>query len=129
MRKRQVARAFSLLELLLAMFIFVVSFLGIVAVYPTSVRAVQQGKSEMLAQEIASQQMEAALALPLSGQTNDAGHLTVLGTVNDVQVVLTYNYSRTITPLTPDLCDVRIEVGWSEGASYRMVAVESEVHS
>src|SRR5437016_5537209 len=105
MMRRQ--RGMNLIELMIGMFIFVVAFLGIVGIYPISVRAAHQGKEYMLGLGLADQLMEQQLSIPFSQQpvtgpawapSTTTGHTNILSTVNGAQQETTYNTTVIVTP-------------------------------
>ncbi|MHB2018052.1 MAG: type IV pilus modification PilV family protein [Candidatus Xenobia bacterium] len=139
-------RGFSLVEVMVAMFVFVVSFLGVVSVYPTAMHSVQGAKNLSLAQNIASQQMELALDTPYAtlaqditgGLTTDARSFTLLCSMHGAQQTLVYNYSRVLTFWDPvlqqssttdsGLIDIRVQVDWLEDGRLRLIDLESQLH-
>ncbi|MHB2016157.1 MAG: type IV pilus modification PilV family protein [Candidatus Xenobia bacterium] len=129
MRRRR--GGFNLIELLIGMFIFIVSMLGIVAVYPTAMQAITRGRDRMLGQMLAEQQMQAVLATPFSQQPKspESFDVPLQCTVNGVQEVIEYHCDILVNNVATNLNDIVVTVTWAKGFEYvGSITYESESH-
>ncbi|MDQ7822336.1 MAG: prepilin-type N-terminal cleavage/methylation domain-containing protein [Candidatus Eremiobacteraeota bacterium] len=139
-------RGFSLIELLIAIAIFLTSFCMIIGVFPVTFRSIQMAKNQMLATHFAEERieyvkgMEFASILAMSEYNPPApppvplnGSFTVTSMVNGVTQTLSYNWNIQVNKL-PDaaanpceLCGVRVTVWWYENSNE--AATINKVHS
>lgn len=104
-------KGFSLIELMIALFILAVSYLCILGVFPVSMRGVKQGKDILFATHLAQQQMEKAVYQCGGDDFLDYGLSITNGTasltsvVNNVTTITDFTYSVTFSPDTQAAVD------------------------
>lgn len=110
------ARGFNLLEVVVAMALFLTAIMVIVNLFPISSRAIEQSRWRTQALQIAQMQMEmylAGLSKP-SGTFPDPSPTTVPITVGDATQALTFDPTITVTPgSAAGLYNVRVLVSYS----------------
>lgn len=118
---------FSLVELLIAIALFVSFFFLVMDVWPVNARATQQGKSLGIATHLAEQQMALAQAQTFTSVTavSPPVSVRVASMVNGVAQSTTFTYSVTVNLVTADTKDVVVQVGWVEGGVSRNVMLET----
>lgn len=116
--RRSTRPGFSILELLLALGIFSTAFLMIMSVFPTSAKAMHQGRQVLLATRIAEMQMESALASPWAdlASTNPTTP-SLISMVNGSTEVQSFNTQVVVTPVGMMLKSVRCQVSWMESVA------------
>jgi len=135
--KRIRIKGFSVIELLIALAIFVTSFCMIIGIFPVTFRSIQMSKNFLLATNLAEQKMEYAKSLPFSDI--DTTHLanesiTMFSTVNGVQQTLrfTCNYqlsapSSTSDPYYGQIKYITVMVTWQYGVQQEYIKLQSSV--
>lgn len=114
-------KGLNLIELLIGLSIFATCFIMIMGIFPTGVKAVQQGKNVLLATHIAEQQMEYIKSLDFASVTSSnlqAATVNMTSVVQNITQNLSFDVSYSITyPLNGhnDLKAVRVQVSWLEG--------------
>lgn len=111
-------RGFSLIELLIGLSIFATAFLMILGIFPSSMRALHQGRQIMLATHYAQFQMETFMAgksfSSLAVGTTNPTDQTLLSMVNGSPEILTFHTDIIVSSVTSSLKDVRCQVSWQE---------------
>jgi prepilin-type N-terminal cleavage/methylation domain-containing protein len=120
MRPRNSARrkGFSLIELLLGLTIFSTAFIMILAVFPTSVKAMHQGRQVLLATHIAQGQMETFLNGKTFATLADGSYTpttpSMISMVNGQTEVMSFTTQIVVSTVSANLKDVRCQVTWQE---------------
>jgi len=133
---RRRARGFSLVELLFAMTLFVIGFLGVLALFTTGFGAVTHSKNVTYASHIAESQIEKIRFkdyADIASQPRTA--LKGTATVNGNAVSTTFYRTLTVTPNVDDtIKTVVVQVVWEERgfngpdqAQWKSVAMETMV--
>jgi prepilin-type N-terminal cleavage/methylation domain-containing protein len=116
--RRHDSRGFSLIELLLGLTIFTTAFLMILGIFPSSMKALHQGRQILLATHVAQSQLETYMAGKGFGDlavgTYTPSSPTILSTVNGSPEVMSYSTQIVVSVVSSDLKDVRCLVTWQE---------------
>ncbi len=108
----------SLVEVLVAMTVFVVAYLELLGTFPLSQRANHLARTTALATEIGQNEIDQTISRGFNSMSSSSGQSSLISTINGSQEVLTFNYTLTVSPV-PDnsnLKDVWCRVQWYEGA-------------
>jgi prepilin-type N-terminal cleavage/methylation domain-containing protein len=115
MTRRRGSRGFSLIELLIGLLIFTTAFLGLLSVYPVSMRALSQARQRMIASHVAEMQLESALNTSFDGlKSSNPTTPSILSMVNGTTEVLSFSTQIVVSDVSDGLKDVRCQVSWSE---------------
>lgn len=145
-RRRRGARAFSLIEGLVAFTVLTLAILAFTRAYSYSFTRVGERDDELQAVSFGQQYMEYARELVRSGTTNvptktqaiDAGYPIVSGVMNYSQASPPpalpspgdFTATATVTPTTSgssNFYDVQVDVTWTWGSESHLVTLESNV--
>lgn len=130
-------KGFSIIELLIALAIFVTSFCMIIGIFPVTFRSIQMSKNYLLATNLAEQKMEYAKSLVFTDI--DTTHLpnetiTIFSTVNGVQQTLrfTCNYQINVptdatSPYYGQIKYITCQVSWEYRSQVEYVRLQSSV--
>ena len=135
--RRYRIKGFSVIELLIALAIFVTSFCMIIGIFPVTFRSIQMSKNFLLATNLAEQKMEYAKSLPftsidITNLPNET--ITMFSTVNGVQQTLrfTCNYqlsapTDTTSPYYGQIKYITCMVTWQYGPVQEYIKLQSSV--
>lgn len=133
MNRKMKNRGFNLIELMVAMFIFLTCLMFIFAIFPASVKAVSQGRYTFLATEIAQQEMEYLKNMDWNKLENFQTWVqstpdlfyrstTLSCFINGVESSVTYNSVPVVTVFSTDstgqadVVSIRVLVKYSHGS-------------
>jgi len=131
-------KGFSLIEVLVSLFILVFFIFLIVEIFPYSVKAIRMSKKVLLATQIARKELEFAKQIPWDELTTDSTYLqnrktNIESTINGIKSTTNFESTFTVTPLTEDPDNIKIlqvVVRWDvdpSGTSEERKKVEMEV--
>lgn len=104
-----------MIELLIGLLIFTTAFLGLLAVYPVSTRALSQARQRMVATHVAEMQMENALSGGFGSIVSSTPTTpSMISMVNGSTEVLSYQTQIVVSSVSSNVKDVRCQVSWSE---------------
>lgn len=147
MRRRKKQNAFSLIELMVAMFIFLTCLMFIFGVFPTAVKAVNQGRYTFLATQVAQKELEHLRNLPWEKLDNFSSYVasepgtfyrnTTLTTyINGVESTVKFESVPVVSTFSTDangnteVVTIRVLVKYAFGTEadgYKSVEVETLV--
>lgn len=152
-QKRRKIAGFSLIEMMVAIFIFANCMMFIIGVFPTAVAASNQGKNTLLANQVAQKEMEYLKSLPWEKLENFQTlvvtepdtyyrNTTLSSVIRGTKHYVTYESMPVITPFSmgadgrPDILDIRVKVKYKYGSAvlknpdeyYRSVDLETLVN-
>lgn len=122
-------RGLSLLELMVALAVFAVAFLMLLAVFPTAARAVRQGEDRMVATFLAERRLEELRAADFDTVVDGFAEVPVESSNAGVANLVTYTVQtdvENVAGFEPDLKSVRVVVSWN-GERARWVEVTTYV--
>lgn len=122
-------RGLSLLELMIALAVFAVAFLMLLAVFPTAARAVRQGEDRMVATFLAERRLEELRAADFDTLVDAFEEVPVDSSNAGIANLVTYTVQtdvENVPGFEPDLKSVRVVVSWN-GERARWVEVTTYV--
>lgn len=115
----------SLIEVMVATALLLVSIFGLVAVFPMQRKAVVMSHDVLAATALAEREMERTLALGYSGASSRTVGEEVRGTVDGTPVTVSLTCRTTVTAVSSQLKDVVVEVSWQEGGRTHALSLET----
>lgn len=119
------ARGLTIVELVVAMALFVAFFLLVMNTWPLNAWAASKARHVVLANHIVEQEMENTLALGFDNAVSRSGSYTLSGSTNGAAESQTFNYTVTVTSVSSDASDLVVGVSWTEGGQSRNVTCET----
>ena len=122
------SRGESLIEILIAVFVFVTAFLMLLGVFPASNRAVARARNMNFATQVAERVMEDQVAQGYSGVTSNTGNVTIQSINNGNNVTTVFSYSVAVTDVASlNLKDVMVQVTWNQDDGVHTCRLETGV--
>lgn len=131
-------KGFSLIEVLVSLFILVFFIFLIIEIFPYSVKAIRMSKKVLLATQIAKKELEFAKQIPWDDLNSGSTYLqnrktNIESTINGIPSTTNFESTFTVTPLPEDPDNIKIlqvVVRWDvdpSGKSIEKNKVEMEV--
>ena len=131
-------KGFSLIEVLVSLFILVFFIFLIIEIFPYSVKAIKMSKKVLLATQIAKKELEFAKQIPWDDLNSGSSYLqdrktNIESTINGISSTTSFESFYTVTPLPEDPDNIKIlqvVVRWdvdASGNSEERKKVEMEV--
>ena len=132
-------KGFSLVEVLVSLFILVFFIFLIIEIFPYSVKAMRMSKKVLLATQIAKKELEYAKQLPWDDLTSASSYLqdrktTIESRINGIESTTNFESVFTVTPLPDapnDIKILKVQIRWdvdpSSGQTVERKKVEMEV--
>ncbi len=132
-------KGFSLIEVLVSLFILVFFIFLIIEIFPYSVKAIRMSKKVLLATQIAKKELEYAKQIPWDDLSTSSSYLqnrktNIESTINGITSTTSFESAFTVTPLPDDPDNIKIlhvvvrwDVDPSSGSSVERNKVEMEV--
>lgn len=128
---RRKNRAFSLIEVLMAITVLAVTFLALIQVFPSAYLTVYRSKDQLVALQLAQSYMDETRAMPYTAmpEKTQSFNVPVESIMNDVSSTVTFNVQVQATGFkvpegkTPvalddsDMAQIRVVVGWNQKSS------------
>lgn len=126
-RVSRTRRGLTLIEVIVALALFVIATLAMMSIWPVQARAVDLARNVLTATEIGERELEAVLAPGFPQVVNRSGSQTVMASVDGNPATATFTYTLTVTSVSTFLKDVIVRVEWTEGGVKHEVALETLV--
>lgn len=106
-------KGFSLIEVLVSLFILVFFIFLIIEIFPYSVRAIKMSKKVLLATQIAKKDLEFAKQIPWDDLSSGSSYLQnrktdIESTINGIPSTTNFESTFTVTPLPDDPDNIKI---------------------
>ncbi|MBT9583301.1 hypothetical protein IV102_08120 [bacterium] len=124
-------RAFSVMEMVVASAVFVVSVLVLFGIFPISARSVRQAEQRLMAAHIADNRLELCRSMAFANINNQAPQITtVLFRHQDELVTQEYTMEQAVTTTaSPNLKNIEIIVRWKSDNRDQELRLETQVAS
>ncbi len=122
-------RGFSLLETVMAAFIFLTALALIAGVWPAYSRAAAKNAGYLAAMDIASQEIEVSIAQGYDGVGDRSGDVVVTNIVEGQSVDRQFHYEVAVSDVTPTLRDVTVTVTWTDLTGDQEIRFETLITS
>lgn len=122
----------TILETVIAAFIFIVTLVGLMSVWATHSRAIGKARSILIANELSESVMEKCLAARYERVDEFNGETEVVDiqfVIKDVPITNQFTSIVTVTDASPTIKTVVVRVEWQDTTGDRFIELHSQLHS
>lgn len=126
----RVPRAFSVMEVIVAAAVFVVSVLVLFGIFPIAARAGRQAEQRLMASHLANNRLTLCRSSAFPDLQNQAPQVnTVIFRHQDEMVSEEFNVEQKVTNITPKLKNIEVIVTWDSDRRHQELRLETQIAS